>query len=40
MIYDWGAANHSTIEPDRNATYGEESEIVDEFKKMKEKGLE
>jgi endoglucanase len=37
MIYYWGAGNHSTIEPDRNATYGEEDEIVDEFQKMKQK---
>jgi endoglucanase len=37
MIYYWGAGNHSTIEPDRNATYGEEDEILEEFQKMKEK---
>jgi endoglucanase len=37
MIYYWGAGNHSTIEPDRNATYGEEDEILDEFQKMKRK---
>ena len=37
MIYYWGAGNHSTIEPDRNATYGEENEILDEFQKMKQK---
>jgi endoglucanase len=37
MIYYWGAGNHSTIEPDRNATYGEEDEIIDEFQKMKQK---
>lgn len=37
MIYYWGAGNHSTIEPDRNATYGEEDEILDEFQKMKQK---
>ena len=37
MIYYWGAGNHSTIEPERNATYGEENEILDEFKKMKQK---
>jgi aryl-phospho-beta-D-glucosidase BglC (GH1 family) len=35
MVYYWGAGNHSTIEPDRNATYGEEDEILDEFQKMK-----
>jgi endoglucanase len=37
MVYYWGAGNHSTIEPDRNATYGEEDVILSEFKKMKEK---
>ena len=37
MVYYWGAGNHSTIEPERNATYGEEDAIVAEFKKMKEK---
>lgn len=37
MVYYWGAGNHSTIEPDRNATYGEEDEILDEFQKMKQK---
>jgi aryl-phospho-beta-D-glucosidase BglC (GH1 family) len=36
MAYYWGAGNHSTIEPERNATSGEE-EHVDEFQKMKEK---
>ena len=35
MAYYWGAGNHSTIEPDRNATYGEESSLVEEFGKMK-----
>jgi hypothetical protein len=37
MVYYWGAGNHSTIEPDRNATYGEEDVLAAEFKKMKEK---
>jgi endoglucanase len=37
MIYYWGAGNHSTIEPSRNATYGEEDVIIAEFQKMKEK---
>jgi aryl-phospho-beta-D-glucosidase BglC (GH1 family) len=37
MVYYWGAGNHSTIEPERNATYGEEDEILDEFQKMKQK---
>jgi aryl-phospho-beta-D-glucosidase BglC (GH1 family) len=37
MIYYWGAGNHSTIEPERNATFGEEDVIDSEFQKMKEK---
>jgi endoglucanase len=37
MVYYWGAGNHSTIEPERNATYGEEDVIVAEFQKMKQK---
>ena len=37
MIYYWGAGNHSTIEPDRNATFGEEDVINSEFQKMKQK---
>ena len=37
MVYYWGAGNHSTIEPDRNATYGEEDAIIAEFQKMKQK---
>jgi aryl-phospho-beta-D-glucosidase BglC (GH1 family) len=35
MAYYWGAGNHSTIEPDRNATFGEESSLVTEYGKMK-----
>lgn len=35
MIYYWGNGNHSTIEPDRNATFGEESEIISDYNKMK-----
>lgn len=37
MIYYWGAGNHSTIEPERNATFGEEGAIDSEFQKMKQK---
>ena len=37
MVYYWGAGNHSTIEPERNATNGEEDAIIDEFQKMKQK---
>jgi endoglucanase len=35
MAYYWGKGNLSTIEPERNATYGEEDDIIDEFGKMK-----
>jgi aryl-phospho-beta-D-glucosidase BglC (GH1 family) len=37
MTYYWGAGNHSSIEPDRNATWGEEDVIIAEFQKMKQK---
>jgi len=37
MVYYWGTGNHSIIEPERNATSGEEDAITAEFKKMKEK---
>jgi len=33
--YYWGAGNHSTIEPERNATFGEEDAVIDELGKMK-----
>ncbi len=36
MLYYWGSGHHSTIEPDRNATYGEEEAHIADFKKMKE----
>ncbi|HEY6913291.1 MAG TPA: glycoside hydrolase family 5 protein, partial [Paludibacter sp.] len=35
MVYYWGAGNHSTIEPDRNATFGEEDAVNVELQKMK-----
>jgi len=35
MVYYWGAGNHSTIEPERNATFGEEAALIDELGKMK-----
>jgi aryl-phospho-beta-D-glucosidase BglC (GH1 family) len=35
MVYYWGAGNHSTIEPDRNATSGEEAALIEELGKMK-----
>ncbi|MDQ0640989.1 endoglucanase [Pedobacter sp. W3I1] len=37
MAYYWGKGNHSTIEPERNATYGEEDVIDTEFKNIKQK---
>ena len=37
MFYYWGQNNHSTIEPSRNATWGEEDYVVAEFQKMKTK---
>ncbi|MDR7210710.1 cellulase family glycosylhydrolase [Flavobacterium piscis] len=37
MAYYWGTDNHSTIEPLRNAIFGEEDSIISEFQKMKEK---
>ena len=35
MIYYWGAGHHSIIEPDRNATFGEENEHIKYFDKIK-----
>lgn len=37
MFYYWGNGYHSAIEPERNATWGEESYIEAEFQKMKTK---
>jgi endoglucanase len=37
IFYYWGAGHHSTIEPDRNATWGEESDVNNAFGKMKTK---
>lgn len=37
MFYYWGAGNHSTIEPNRNATWGEEATIIGSFQRMKTK---
>ncbi|MFC0772160.1 cellulase family glycosylhydrolase [Terrimonas alba] len=37
MVYYWGSGNHSTIEPDRNPTYGEEDAHIADFNKIKEK---
>jgi hypothetical protein len=35
MFYYWGAGHHSTIEPDRNPNWGEESEHTKYFDKIK-----
>lgn len=37
MFYYWGAGHHSAIEPDRNATWGEEDYVNSTFVKMKTK---
>lgn len=36
ILYYWGAGNHSTIEPIRNATFGEEADQLAYYKKIKE----
>lgn len=40
MFYYWGQDNHSTIEPSRNATWGEEDFVQAEFPKMKAKFID
>jgi endoglucanase len=37
MVYYWGNGYHSTIEPDRNPTYGEEDAHIADFNKIKTK---
>lgn len=37
MAYYWGNGYHSTIEPDRNATYGEENDQIADYNRMKTK---
>ena len=37
MFYYWGQNYHSTIEPSRNATWGEEDFVLSQFPKMKAK---
>lgn len=37
MFYYWGAGNHSTIEPTRNSTWGEEGELTTYFQGLKSK---
>ena len=40
MFYYWGAGNYSTIEPDRNATWGEEKELIKYFDFIKAKFID
>ncbi|WP_211092881.1 MULTISPECIES: cellulase family glycosylhydrolase [Chitinophaga] len=40
MFYYWGAGHHSTIEPDRNATWGEESDVDKSFSLVKTKFID
>lgn len=35
MFYYWGSGHHSTIEADRNATFGEENDILSDYDKVK-----
>jgi endoglucanase len=37
MFYYWGNGFHSTTDPSRNANWGEESYVMEEFQKMKTK---
>lgn len=37
MFYYWGNGYHSTTDPSRNATWGEEDYVIAEFQKMKTK---
>lgn len=37
IFYYWGAGHHSAVEPVRNATWGEEKDIINLFAKMKAK---
>jgi endoglucanase len=40
MFYYWGFGHHSSFEPDRNPTWGEEDEHVKYFKKIKEQFID
>jgi endoglucanase len=40
MVYYWGKGNHSSIEPDRNPTYGEEDAIIADYNKVKQKFID
>lgn len=37
MFYYWGTGHHSSIEPERNATWGEETDVNASFARMKTK---
>ncbi|WP_333820818.1 glycoside hydrolase family 5 protein [Ohtaekwangia sp.] len=37
MFYYWGNGYHSTTDPSRNATWGEEDNVITDFQKMKAK---
>lgn len=37
MFYYWGAGHHSVVEPERNATWGEENDVLTYFGLMKTK---
>jgi endoglucanase len=37
MFYYWGNGYHSTTDPSRNATWGEEAHVIGQFQKMKTK---
>jgi len=36
----WGADNHSTLEPERNCTYGEENELLQSFNEIKKQFID
>lgn len=40
MFYYWGTGHHSNIEPDRNATWGEESDVNTSLARMKTKFID
>lgn len=40
MFYYWGSGHHSTIEPDRNANWGEENDILADYNKMRTKFID
>jgi endoglucanase len=40
MFYYWGTGHHSAIEPDRNATWGEEATQIEYFQKIKGKFID